>query len=842
MKPSLYLRKKLTELLDERRVVVWYDAEGAFRDFAASFKAPNCEMLSVKPSVLKARRHADEIYRLMNESDTPDEAARCMLIYVPNARGADEAGKMRDPFEVYALAGTAFGDLPDQKLESLARQAMPERADEITRLFREGRPSLALLDGLDKTLRYPVLAQVLRTESPAEAIAFALCDEIKAQGIDETPGCVDEMLRLLDTAIGFRPRKGDKTWKVIRQRAAAYVLFSEFIFDLPGVSPAALNGVDRAGDAARDTIFAACERMRSHLELRDAYMALATRIENELRLPDITSGLDDPGAIDTFPCEERLLLRRLVKLTTDGNSTALKTLLEGRKKSIWRHDSERSPLWTAAERGAALLEAAARWSSGRVEAPRLTDLVASYVTGGRAELDRSERLFENALTACADDAELAPLVELCRKRYRQQAVRAQEVFLDRVKAEGWPPDGITRQTRVFDERVAPALEAREKVAYFMVDSLRFEMGRDLGEAVVGFGEVEISYAAGVFPTITECGMAALLPKADGTFRLVEKNGELVAALGARVLPESADRMKFLKESYGDRFRDVTLDDLLGMSRRQRSRLEEIELLVIRTQDPDAIGENLGVFRARKYLSDVIGDIVTAVRSVIEVGFRRIVISSDHGHIQLPEILPGDVVAEPAGTWVKRKRRCRLGAGLAAAPGTITLKATQLGLHGDVEDVCIPVGFKVFSEGGTYFHGGLSLQEALVPVVVLQARAAGTAVPGKPDIALRYRSDKFTSRVIGLNVYYQGDIFGAGIKVRIDAYDGATAKAKVIGEAADCDARDEKTREVTLGPNTETPVPVLIDPDFSGPEVEIRVSDPETRVVWAALRLKNAMID
>jgi hypothetical protein len=64
----------------------------------------------------------------------------------------------------------------------------------------------------------------------------------------------------------------------------------------------------------------------------------------------------------------------------------------------------------------------------------------------------------------------------------------------------------------------------------------------------------------------------------------------------------------------------------------------------------------------------------------------------------------------------------------------------------------------------------------------------------------------------------------------------------VGEAADCEARDEKTREVTLPANKETPVPVLIDPDFEGTEIEIRVSDPQTRVVWAKRKLKNAMLD
>ena len=149
---------------------------------------------------------------------------------------------------------------------------------------------------------------------------------------------------------------------------------------------------------------------------------------------------------------------------------------------------------------------------------------------------------------------------------------------------------------------------------------------------------------------------------------------------------------------------------------------------------------------------------------------------------------------------------------------------------------------MFSEGSTYFHGGMSLQEALVPVVTLLSRGGEIAEGGKPEIEVRYRSDKFTARVIGLNILYRGDMFGTPVSVRVDAYDGPSAKAKPVGEAADCDARDEKTREVRLEPDEETPVPVLIDPDFDGPEVEVRISDPETRVVWAVLRLKNAMMD
>ncbi len=112
----------------------------------------------------------------------------------------------------------------------------------------------------------------------------------------------------------------------------------------------------------------------------------------------------------------------------------------------------------------------------------------------------------------------------------------------------------------------------------------------------------------------------------------------------------------------------------------------------------------------------------------------------------------------------------------------------------------------------------------------------------PEIEILYRTKEFTSRVIGLKILVQGDIIATQTAVRIEAYDGTGAAASVVGEAADCEERDEKTHVVTLQTNKETPVPVLIDPDFDGSEVEIRVGDAETRVVWARCTLKNAMID
>ncbi len=53
MTVSEYLHKRLIDLLNDHRIVVWYDGEQAFGEFAAAFKAPACVIVSAAASVLR---------------------------------------------------------------------------------------------------------------------------------------------------------------------------------------------------------------------------------------------------------------------------------------------------------------------------------------------------------------------------------------------------------------------------------------------------------------------------------------------------------------------------------------------------------------------------------------------------------------------------------------------------------------------------------------------------------------------------------------------------------------------------------------------------------------------
>jgi len=326
------------------------------------------------------------------------------------------------------------------------------------------------------------------------------------------------------------------------------------------------------------------------------------------------------------------------------------------------------------------------------------------------------------------------------------------------------------------------------------------------------------------------------------FALVEDASELAPAIAGRVLHNSADRMELLRESYGDRFRELTLGDLLSMPpKKLQGAVGNADLVVVRTQEIDSLGEGSSHFLARKLMSDIIGDVRTATDRLMGMGIGTFVYAADHGHVLLPEVVPGNVIQPPAGQWKMAKRRCRLGNSLSRAPGVMVLRASHVGVTGPVEEYVVPIGLNPFVAGQGYFHEGLSLQECLIPVVVLQARGQQPVGPGAEEVEIRYRSDRFTSRVVGAKVWFNA-LLGDALTVRIDAYDGSGPRAKVVGEAADCEARDPATHLVTLAKGKETQVPIRVRDDFDGVSVEIRATDPVTGRIFHRLKLKNSLME
>src|SRR5262249_33511412 len=158
-----------------------------------------------------------------------------------------------------------------------------------------------------------------------------------------------------------------------------------------------------------------------------------------------------------------------------------------------------------------------------------------------------QRLFEQAAAQCAQDDEIDALIHACRQRYRELVDPTQATFQSAVKSQGWPPEGSRQQRATFSTRLAPELEARRRTAYFLVDAMRYAMGRVLAEALEDLGSASVDAATNVLPTTTPCGMAALMPGAESAYEYALLSGDLVPVVAGSQLPGVDERKAYLRK-------------------------------------------------------------------------------------------------------------------------------------------------------------------------------------------------------------------------------------------------------------------------------------------------------
>ena len=109
----------------------------------------------------------------------------------------------------------------------------------------------------------------------------------------------------------------------------------------------------------------------------------------------------------------------------------------------------------------------------------------------------------------------------------------QAEFVRLVAAEGWPASGgqVALERPGVLEGGGAGLEAGERVAYFLVDSLRYELGVEIEKQLSDKLQVTLQTVCAQLPTYTEVGMASLMPDAESALKLVAKRRQAGDDLG-----------------------------------------------------------------------------------------------------------------------------------------------------------------------------------------------------------------------------------------------------------------------------------------------------------------------
>jgi len=438
---------------------------------------------------------------------------------------------------------------------------------------------------------------------------------------------------------------------------------------------------------------------------------------------------------------------------------------------------------------------------------------------------------------------LNKLVARACRQYGEAAESLSEHYLSALQKARFEVPGIPGQTETFARHVTPALE-KGKVAYVLVDSLRYEMARDLARALEGDYEVVISPALATVPTITEIGMAALMPGAEFGAKVVEvSDGKLGLEVGDTVLRERKDRVACLQhwgELASKTVYEIKLRDLLLFSptKKLKTAVSQADLVFVTSQEIDEQGELGNIPTARQFMDQVLSWLPRATKLLAVLGCETIILVSDHGYVFGEELDTDMKIDPPGGQTSDLHRRVWVGVGGSREDTFLRVPLSLMGLAEDLE-VAVPWGFGAFKAPGganAYFHGGMSPQEMAIPVVSLEPKHPAEAAPSA-DLSweLALNSKKISTRF--LTVQVEGRVENPQLleptlpRVRVQVLIGHTIVSEPVAAtygfsetALDIGMRLGEGGE--MEPNTVT---LMVDPD----------SDPAARGGVASVRLLDA---
>lgn len=301
-----------------------------------------------------------------------------------------------------------------------------------------------------------------------------------------------------------------------------------------------------------------------------------------------------------------------------------------------------------------------------------------------------------------------------------------------------------------EPREQARIEADEDGVVLFADGLRYDLGVRLTERLEARQcRVRLGSRWSALPTVTATGKPAASPAAEA----IAGN-----ALGEDFAPElqpsgkpvnARNLREHLRDSGYQILGEGTFDTPLEAGARGWDEFGQI----------DALGHKLGG-RLPRSLEEELDRLAERVIGLLDAGWTSVRVVTDHGWLLLPRGLPK--VQLPKHLTASRWARCAVLAG-QSTPDVPRYTWTWNSAYW----FAAPPGAACFNTSEAYAHGGLSVQECLVPDLVVQRE--GETHP-------RASITEISWRRMRCNVQVSGAVPGLRIDLRLGSVSGASVAA------------------------------------------------------------------
>lgn len=327
---------------------------------------------------------------------------------------------------------------------------------------------------------------------------------------------------------------------------------------------------------------------------------------------------------------------------------------------------------------------------------------------------------------------------------------------------------VPQQTDFYRRQVAAS---DSKVYVIISDAMRYEVAATLAEQLQREtqAKVDLKSMQGIFPTITKFGMAALLPHKELSVELKSGKTERLAVLADGQSTEAPNRDKLLKAADPASVA-LKYKDIIGMKRADRQALiKGMNVVYIYHDTIDEAGHlESSIFTACDTAIEELKNMVRIIAN--EWGGANIIITSDHGFLYTHSPLSED---DKVDKTTESDQDVEIGRRYAimqkGAQPQYLLPVKFLGGN-TAYDVYAPresIRIKMKGGGLNFVHGGISLQEMVVPVIEYhflrnqskEYKKNKSKYDTKPvEISLLSANRKISNMIFSLN-FYQKDAVG-----------------------------------------------------------------------------------
>jgi hypothetical protein len=436
------------------------------------------------------------------------------------------------------------------------------------------------------------------------------------------------------------------------------------------------------------------------------------------------------GAEEFWPQDneaaEAELRQSLVDAASASAPEARVTLLEvekthkQRRAWVWARRNL-TPLANASEHLAML----AAVTQTRLTGATTADMVKAYTDVGW----QADAAVLDALAAVSHPQDRDVVGSAIAQVYSPWLRDAAELFQQRTKHEPLPGRDLPRLSDV-----------PSGTCLLFADALRYDLGQKLKAALEAkLGTVQLMHQFVALPSVTPTAKPAVSPvarKIKGT----EAGEEFRPCVTANEKDLTIDRFRKLLEDDG--YQILSSSENGEPKGRAWTEFGKV----------DKTGHEEGIGLARR-IPELVVTLVQRVESLLAAGWREVRIVTDHGWLLVPKCLPKSDL--PKYLTATRWGRCAV----VKPAATVDLPCFSWFWAPDVRIAC-PPGINSFIAGKEYSHGGLSLQECLVPQLTIQG---GT----QPMVSARIESYKWAGLRCRIRVE------GSFEKCKVDLRDKAT---------------------------------------------------------------------